>query len=378
MRQTLCIRAYRILRPLALLCGLALLATASHAAPPIWESDFGTPIVFSVSTDDGTEDVQLLFAFPFAGSTYDVASVNTNGGIALANTVGDEVYVDFDIWNSSYFESDFTDLGSPSLLAFNNDLNITNEGTIYYNGSATRAVFTFERIPSYLVDDQPFITFQIQIFSDGRIVYGYNGLFGNLIADVDQGIVIGISDGDGDTPPGGIDYTDDTPHSGGTTIYQIWCHDSPTNTGCFETGQDNSGFDLDQCNLIFTPDGSTGFTVTQNCGGIIFTTEALQHIPTPSGLVTLKPTNGYQYNDDGTITLVFDGAALKLPAIDCIDRRRDGSFAFSPAVTAWVPTPSGLFRVWHHNVYRVEPGGGFSVLFNGGALGIRTNGCDTD
>lgn len=372
------IRDSGVMRSVGLSLVFLLSATASQAAPPVWEADFGAPIAFS-STDDGTEDVQLDFDFPFAGSNYTVASVNTNGGIALASALGDEVYIDYDIWDEDYFESDFTNLGNPSLLGFNTDLNISNSGTIYYNSFGNRAVFTFELIPSYENDDEPFITFQIQIFQDGRIIYGYNGLFGDLIDDLDQGIVIGISDGVGDTPPGGIDYTEAVPHSGGTTIYQIWCYDSPTNTDCFEKGQDNRGYDLDQCNLTFTPDGSDGFTVTSNCGnGVIFTTDSLQYIATPAGVVSLKPQNAYQMQDDGTIALVFDGVALRLPPIDCIDRRRNGKFAFSPAVNGFVPTPDGLFRVWHHNVYAVEDDGRFTVLFDGGALGIRTNGCDTD
>ena len=52
-----------------------------------------------------------------------------------------------------------------------------------------------------------------------------------------------------------------------TTTYEIWCYDEDmvVQGSCYDqtgTRSDNDGFDLDQTNVIFTPNGTGGFDVS--------------------------------------------------------------------------------------------------------------------
>jgi hypothetical protein len=100
---------------------------------------------------------------------------------------------------------------------------------------------------------------------DGTITFGYNGIGVGLdmIADLSEGIVVGVSDGAGSVPAGSSDLSADTDSGTNPTVYEIWCFDVSPNVDCFEPNQPtNAAFDLDQSNLVFTPNGNGGFTVT--------------------------------------------------------------------------------------------------------------------
>jgi len=294
---------------LPLLLTLALLASpfSALAAPPMWEDDIGNEIVALTGCDDCNEDVVLGFNFPFAGANYTVLSVGTNGGIYLHNTAGEDPYFDYDYWDEDEFidggDSDcvgidcegFSNSGKPAISPFGADLDQGSSnpnGTIYFNDFGDRAVVTWVLIGTNQRDSDDFalLTMQVQLFDDGTIVFGYMLEPGvDLVNDLDTGIVVGISEGTTANPSGSDDFTADSPFDGGTTIYETWCYDedpnaAPGDSDCFEPGRDdNSGFDLDDLNLVFIPLQGGGYAVS-------FDGEVVGTLGGGSGGCTVDPT----------------------------------------------------------------------------------------
>ncbi len=249
---------------LAFLLLLAYLIGPLHAEPAIWEPDFGAELLTLSGADDSAENVVLGFEFPMLGETYTVVSVNNNGGVALGNDPGQALVIQWHHWHRNSFQLDFTAVGFPSLVAFNTDLDQTSTGVVYFNDLGDRAVFTWDGVGTNRTPGAPFITFQIHLFADGRFAYAYQGIEGDLIADLDEGIVVGFSDGSGAPPSGSVDFTA-SPMSVLATTYEIWCYNEdpagdPAASNCYEPGRDNNaGFDLDQeQTLLFEPDATGG------------------------------------------------------------------------------------------------------------------------
>ncbi|MCP4332212.1 MAG: hypothetical protein GY785_06120, partial [Gammaproteobacteria bacterium] len=121
------------------------------------------------------------------------------------------------------------------------------------------------------------ITFQAQLLGNGTIIFSYVNVTdpntANWQTKADQGIVVGITNGDGAWPTGSIDLSTTAPAAGGAEFgvgliaYQIWCkNDTPNNpVSCMEAGLDrNNLFDLNDTSLVFNPDGATGFLVSDS------------------------------------------------------------------------------------------------------------------
>jgi hypothetical protein len=168
--------------------------------------------------------------------------------------------VDFDAWKSANFDSQFLSYGVPVLYPFETDLDQTSMGTVYAADFGDHAVFTWYQVGSATNELAPF-TFQVQIYANGDIVFGYNGIPDDLIADLGPGIVIGVTTGSGPTDPGVIDFSSSSPFATGTTVYEVWCCNHPELCQ-IPGGQRNTAFDLDQRNIVFTVNGSSGFDVT--------------------------------------------------------------------------------------------------------------------
>lgn len=229
---------------------LLLFLTRSEAGqPPMWETDFGAEITGLTGDDDDYEEVTLSFPFPFGGSTYTSVWVGTNGGIQL-DDLGTDGDIDYDYWNH---QSDFYDDGSyPVIVPFNTDIDLSSAGTIHFKDFGNRAVITWNEVGTDKREEH-LSTFQIQLFSDGRIYFSYNGVLDgpgeDLLDSLGEGILVGISGSTG-SDPGTVDLSN--PQStAGDTIYEIWnLADPPANTL----------FDLDMKTLCFTPKAGGGFT----------------------------------------------------------------------------------------------------------------------
>ena len=205
---------------------------------------------------------------------YDTVAIGSNGGVTLGNggVFAGDSYIDYDIYDISYFESDFTDLGNPAILPFNTDLDNGDGpvGTIHFKTDATAAVITWNGVATNQNDLQAFITFQLTLASDGTITFGYDGITGDLILDLDEGIVVGVSNGLGDAVPAGSDLS--APMNADVaakSTYEIWCYDENMVVGgeCYAqdgSRPDNSAFDLDQTNVIFTSNATGGFDISSD------------------------------------------------------------------------------------------------------------------
>ena len=258
-----------------LLASVLLSSLPVLAQPPIWESNFGPAIASLTGQDDATDSVVLSFPFPYDGDPYTTVFVGTNGCIQLGS-LGTDDDIDYDHW--SYFE-EFYDDAAPEICPMNTDWDLGDEGTIHFNDFGNRAVFTWNEVGT---NENHFAlaSFQVQIESSGRIVFGYNGILDNptrdLLTDLDQGIVVGITSSNG-FDPGPTDLTGGPFTAGGTT-YGRWCYDVADScstgggdrvqgskakpaggrvvAGINLPGPINTAFNLDQTNVIFDVRGS--------------------------------------------------------------------------------------------------------------------------
>ena len=251
-----------------LVCFTLAWSFASIAAPPIWDTDFGAAI--GPLSDDDNENQTLGFMFPFDGVMYDSISIGSNGGIMLGIGgvyAGDE-YTDYDIWDISYFESDFSDVGNPGIFPFETDLDPSEGGTIHFKTDATTAVITWDSVVSYETNVE-IIDFQVTLASDGTITFGYDGpITADLAVDLDQGILVGVSNGMGAAVPASSDLSAPmNADPAAKTTYEIWCYDENMVVAgdCFAqdgSRPDNYAFDLDQTNVVFTPNAMGGFDIS--------------------------------------------------------------------------------------------------------------------
>jgi hypothetical protein len=224
----------------------------ASAAPPIWESDFGAELTDLTGEDDEETDVTLSFPFPFEGTNYTMVYVGTNGGLQLGD-LGDDDEIDYDAWES--LDEFYDDGGEPTIFPFNTDLDLETTGTIHFRDLGDRAVFTWNEVGSN-EEEEHLATFQVQLLANGTIIFAYNGLFDdpgeNLLDSLNEGIVVGISESTGNDP-GTSDLSAAPFSTTENTVYEVWFYD--------EDDPENSEFDLDMKNLIFTPMADGGFTV---------------------------------------------------------------------------------------------------------------------
>ena len=228
----------------------------------------------------GTESVSLGFNFPYGGTTYNRIIVDNNGAILLTNDAAFITAMPATIWTASSFVPFFTNFGSgspaPVLLPFSSSLDQFNTlGKTYFKQtndsfagvSGNRAIITWEDSTfdgSFTID----LNLQVILLENGTIIFSYDA-----VSDISQwdsrspqGIVVGISNGDGVFPLGSQNFSSYDVGSD-LTAYQIWCRDDdPTNpVNCAESGLDNNnGFDLDGRSLVFNPDGSSGFLISSS------------------------------------------------------------------------------------------------------------------
>jgi hypothetical protein len=160
-------------------------------------------------------------------------------------------------------------------------------GDVHFNDFGDRAVFTWNEVGTFFSETAA-ATFQITLKADGSIILGYNGMFDDdspptdIVDDLFEGIVVGVTPGNipAPTDPGTNDLS--SSFSGGTTIYERWCFDTPNTCGFFDFGEapsnlsgpTNLAFDLDQKNVVFTPIAN-GFAVPEPSGYTLQLTTAL-------------------------------------------------------------------------------------------------------
>jgi hypothetical protein len=251
-------------------CAIVLVfSTPAMADPPIWDTDFGTNT--GLQADDDSISMALGFDFPFLGITYNSIAINSNGGVALGNNdvyAGDD-YLDYDLWENTEFEPEFSNVGNPMIAVFTTDLDNGDgpQGDLFFKSDGASATITWSDFATHDVDTEAFLTFQLRLDLDGTIVMGYQSFQADPATNLDDGIVVGVTDGSGATPPGSLDLsTESNGSSSNPSDYEIWCFDGSV-AACFEPTQSvHTAFDLEQRNVVFEPDGAGGFRITNGSG----------------------------------------------------------------------------------------------------------------
>ena len=250
----------------------------ASATPDAWEAQLGTtvPARFLIGagiektlddTNDGTTVDMLTFgsmSFPFAGTVYTgnaILSIASNGFISLGGDNGDGCTENVGAQECSGSPDGLTSGDFARIAPFWTDLDPdTSGGDIFYNS------FNDDRDPAI---DRIVITFatgfndcdigecstlaQVQLLEDGTIIFGYNGI--TQTNDQLSDVLVGISPGGDAVDPGGTNLSNNNPpiDSGGeSTIYELFSSLPPP------------AFDLDDTNLIFTPNAAGGFTVSDS------------------------------------------------------------------------------------------------------------------
>jgi uncharacterized repeat protein (TIGR01451 family) len=241
-------------------------APAASALPPTWDPVFGAPL--SISNDDdnttaGGGEVPVTFgtfSFPFRGATFTGATqltVSSNGLLFLGTNNNTD---------NGPTGPKLIAMTTPVIAPFWDDMNALDGppdlGSHFFKTVDDNADTVLDRlVVTFAANDfggcllaYPACggTEQVQLFRDGRILFGYDSVFANP-GGANQPVLVGLSGG-GLLPaadPGSIDYSASafpiTASSG--TVYEVFAS-SPRR------------FDLNGRNLLFTPVG-TGFTVAQ-------------------------------------------------------------------------------------------------------------------
>lgn len=221
------------------MAGAMICASGSAIAEPaIWETNFGLELSDVTGEDDEAAYAELSFDFSFAGVNHTELYVGSNGGVALGG-LGEA-----DDYPSS---GEFFDTDAPMLAVLWSDMDMSDNGTAYFNDFGDRAVITWDDIGTY-EDSGSSNTFQLQLFANGTIIFGYNGIENNDSSYFDTDIHVGLTEGDFPSVDE-VDYSVGGGFSTGASVLELF-------------GYDDSDFDLDQTNIIFTPDGNGGYTVS--------------------------------------------------------------------------------------------------------------------
>jgi hypothetical protein len=279
---------------------------AAQADPPIWESNFGSPLgVF----DDSTVDVTFgsnSFSFPFEGVTYSgssILSISSNGFVSLGGDNGDGC--------CDPNGTTLTGATYPIIAPMWIDLFSTNGGGFgdtYLNvfndagGPANdRLVVTWQ---AWQYENHQTFTFQVQLKSDGTIIFGYNGY---VTAGIPlDSVVIGVSPSGGVGDPGSTDLDTAIPfHSDAQgTIYEFFNFPNPA-------------LDVDQTNIVWNPDGLNGFRVTRefckpafwenNYGSRLFLSDDSTYDTTFGAMGFSFPFQGTTYSGPSVFSISSNG-----------------------------------------------------------------------
>jgi len=157
--------------------------------------------------DDQVVDQILPFSFPHPGGICTTAGFCSNG------------YVWLDNFNNSAPAAPFVPaflFDGPRISALWTDLDPTASGTAYFDATATTAIFTWFDFADF---SNPTLhsTFQVQLFSDGRIKLCYQG----IAVGANRPILAGYGLGGATYDPGSIDITTSMPFSSGTGVLPV-------------------------------------------------------------------------------------------------------------------------------------------------------------
>jgi hypothetical protein len=119
--------------------------------------------------------IDIGFPFVFYGSSYTAVQICTNGWLSFTSTS--------DEWSNQEIPN--ADDPNALIAPFWDDLNPSSGGTVYYHSDQAngRFIVQWDQVPHYYAPpDTGVYTFQVILQADGRILYQYRTLQGNLAA----------------------------------------------------------------------------------------------------------------------------------------------------------------------------------------------------
>ena len=298
-----------------MLLALGIAATQSsavYAQPPVWESQTGATLPGQALDNVNDGIVNLTFgsmSFPFAGKTYtgaDILNISSNGFISLGGDNG-----------NGCCDGDPTALvqgAFPRITPFWTDLNpdgFAGGGDIFINTfnddddpAIDRIVITFATGFADCAYNVCSALIQVQLLEDGTIIFGYDGIVQTNVQL--SNILVGVSPGNNAMDPGSDDFSNLPIDTGmEPTIYQLFNATPPDIP---------PPFNLDNTNLVFTPNGMGGFNVDDTLPD-----------PPPSSApptwesrlgATIRGTgSGLDDEDDATITRIFGSLSFPFDGV---------------------------------------------------------------
>ncbi len=256
------------------------------------------------------------FDFPFWGTNYRTADahINSNGAIGFAATAtGDH--------DNTGVSASFPNTGEIENVIAGcwMDLDDRTNGKVYYGGDATQFVITWWHYHDY-GDDNEYITFQIILYSDGKIIIQYNDtesltVAGGASTTILGDALVGIENAAGDK---GVEYRNNG--SGGPMF------GSPMALA-FNTSE--SALPVEMTSFTAVAEGNTNvlawetaseennayFDVERSANGIDFET-----IGNIEGNGTTVEVSNYDFIDETPLTVSY----YRLRQVDF-----DGEFAYS-------------------------------------------------
>lgn len=350
---------------------LALAPTALATPPATWESDIGTQIASISSVDDYTTfekgagvrfaDIgDGTFTFPYLATIGGVQAVHTFGGDDLlsvssngfvhlipqahagdgysgdgccsgdvADFLRNEVPLISPFWVDLYAVYGDASHGNVGMGIFQNSFDDNGDGR------RDRVVITWNT-QWYVGRSQTELTTnhvqaQLQLLSDGTIIFGYDGV--SWASPPNEDVLLGITSGDlgaVNPTPFETDFLGTLPQTTGTssTVFQLFCSSGAATCGSTTI---NGGTvprspavrDLDGKNIVFTPNASGGYTVSDSARPIVgpalsMNVSAAETFSpgTPPGqlTVTTSLSNPGTVSDAGLSALIRPEAPLALAA----------------------------------------------------------------
>jgi hypothetical protein len=173
----------------------AITAGANYQASvltPTFEDISATGTATLQNTDDSTNTLTAAqlgsFAFPFFGTTYTSLSYSTNALITFGSPNGEFTNQDMT-----------TDPGQAAIAPYWDDLECftSGNGAVYWQviGSGANQHLTIEwQNMHYFFGSPGLITFEAQLYADGRIQFNYQNLVGGVFNDNGASATVGIKD----------------------------------------------------------------------------------------------------------------------------------------------------------------------------------------
>ncbi len=134
-----------------------------------WVDISSTGSQLSLGDEGESSMLNMGFNFPFYGNTYSQFQVGANGVVSFSDE--DAGATNRDLPN--------TYIPSQSLCVLWDDLDMSSTGSIFYQSQSNRLVVSFVNVPRFNSPGSS-LTFQVLLYSDGRIVYQYKTLTGVL------------------------------------------------------------------------------------------------------------------------------------------------------------------------------------------------------